>query len=78
MGAGVLEYCQAEGLAFLPWSPLGGSKNAGGAGLLRNAAEYPNLNRIAAAKGCGPVSIVLDCGITQCRIDRTDAPGRSY
>ena len=39
-------------LSFLPWSPLGGAANAGGKGLLTDAAKFPNLNRIAAAKQC--------------------------
>ncbi len=28
----VLEYCQAEGIAFIPWAPLGSSRLARGAG----------------------------------------------
>jgi hypothetical protein len=43
---------QDNGLSFLPWSPLGGAANAGGKGLLTDAAKFPNLNRIAAAKQC--------------------------
>ena len=56
---GVLEYCQAEGLAFLPWSPLGGRSNSGDKGLLREVEHFPNLNRIAAAKGIGPERLAL-------------------
>ena len=56
---GVLEFCQAEGLAFLPWSPLGGSKNAGDKGVLRDVKAFPHLNRIAAEKGCSPEGLCL-------------------
>ena len=56
---GVLEYCQSEGLAFLPWSPLGGSKNAGGAGLLRDPVAFPALNEVAKAKGRTPEATLL-------------------
>ena len=42
---GVLEHCQKEGLAFMPWSPLGGAdKSAGDKGMLRDPAVFPNLN----------------------------------
>ena len=57
---GVLEYCQQEGLAFLPWSPLGGAdKSAGDKGCLRDAEAFPNLNSIATAKGVSAESLLL-------------------
>lgn len=56
---GVLQYCQDNELSFLPWSPLGGAANAGGKGLLTDAAKFPNLNRIAAAKQCSPAKLML-------------------
>lgn len=56
---GVLEFCQKEGLAFLPWSPLGGSTNSGDKGKLRDVDAFPQLNRIAAEKGCSPEALVL-------------------
>ncbi len=49
-----LEYCAAEGLAFLPWSPLGG---IGGAGKLgERSAEF---GRIAEARGVSPQQVTL-------------------
>lgn len=50
---GVLEYCEAEGLTFLPWSPLGGS---------RRVSELKNVNAIAdlsQQKGVSVYTLVL-------------------
>ncbi len=44
----VVEYCQRNGLAFIPWYPLGAGKVAGGV-----------LNRIAEGHGVGPTQIAL-------------------
>ena len=56
---GVLEFCQKEGLAFLPWSPLGGKDNSGDKGKLRDVDAFPQLNRIATEKGCSPEALTL-------------------
>ncbi len=45
----VLEACERDGIAFLPWFPLGGS------GSLKHAA----LKRIAAAHGVKPLQVAL-------------------
>ncbi|MGV0025680.1 aldo/keto reductase [Phormidesmis priestleyi] len=50
---GVLEYCEAEGLTFLPWSPLGGS---------RRVSELKNVKAIADLahqKGVSVYALVL-------------------
>ena len=44
----VVNYCQRNGIAFIPWFPLGAGKIAGGV-----------LNRIAQAHGAGPTQIAL-------------------
>jgi len=56
---GTLEFCQDNGLAFLPYSALGGLKNAGGANLLQDSTDYPNVHRIATEKGCSHEALVL-------------------
>ncbi len=42
---GVLEYCEREGLTFLPWSPLGGSHRA------KRLDDYRDLAALAREKG---------------------------
>ena len=44
----VVSYCQRNGIAFIPWFPLGAGKVAGGV-----------LDRIAQAHGAGPTQIAL-------------------
>ncbi len=41
----VLDYCEAEGIAFIPWAPLGSSR------LARGSAAGRTLSRIAAQRG---------------------------
>ena len=50
---GVLEYCENEGLTFLPWSPLGGSR--------RHASlqDFPVIAQLAKEKGVSAYCIVL-------------------
>ncbi len=50
---GVLEYCENEGLTFLPWSPLGGSR--------RHASlqDFPVIAKLAKEKGVSVYCIVL-------------------
>jgi aryl-alcohol dehydrogenase-like predicted oxidoreductase len=43
---GELNYCRDNGIAFLPWSPLGGIGNAGGI-----ERRYPGFVKVAAARG---------------------------
>ncbi len=50
---GVLEYCEKEGLCFLPWSPLGGSHRA------KSLAEYGELTSLARERGISPQQLVL-------------------
>ncbi|MBV9385947.1 MAG: aldo/keto reductase [Chroococcidiopsidaceae cyanobacterium CP_BM_ER_R8_30] len=50
---GVLEYCEQEGLTFLPWSPLGGSRRAS------SLTEIPVLAELAAEKSVSVYSVVL-------------------
>jgi aryl-alcohol dehydrogenase-like predicted oxidoreductase len=49
-----LEHCAKLGIAFLPWSPLGGIRNAGGLGDRHGA-----FATIAAAHGVSPQQIAL-------------------
>lgn len=56
---GVLDYCKENGLAFLPYSALGGRSSAGDECPLRDAHALPNLNRLAKEKGCSPEALVL-------------------
>ena len=62
----ILEYCQANNLAYLPYGVLGGSKRRGKYGdeavqavSVRTAGGFPALNRLAADKGVSPESMVL-------------------
>ncbi len=50
---GVLEYCETEGLTFLPWSPLGGSRRVG------NLQDIPVIAKLAKEKGVSVYQIVL-------------------
>lgn len=50
---GVLEYCENEGLTFLPWSPFGGSRRHQG------LADFPTIAKLAKEKGVSVYSIVL-------------------
>ncbi|PSB28467.1 aldo/keto reductase [Stenomitos frigidus] len=50
---GVLEYCDREGLTFLPWSPLGGSRRFG------QIKEIEAIVQLAKAKNVSVYSIVL-------------------
>jgi hypothetical protein len=34
-------------------------RNSGGAGLLRDTDQFPNLNTVASLKGCSPERLVL-------------------
>jgi aryl-alcohol dehydrogenase-like predicted oxidoreductase len=49
----VLEYCDREGLTFLPWSPLGGSRR------FSQIKEIEAIVQLAQAKGVSVYSIVL-------------------
>ena len=51
---GELEHCAQLGIAFLPWSPLGGIKGAGGLG-----EEHTAFQRIADARGVSPQQVAL-------------------
>ncbi len=50
---GVLEYCDREGLTFLPWSPLGGSRR------FSQIKEIEAIVQLAQAKGVSVYSLVL-------------------
>ena len=50
---GVLEYCDREGLTFLPWSPLGGSRR------FSQIKEIEAIVQLAQANGVSVYSIVL-------------------
>ncbi len=49
-----LELCDELGVAFLPWSPLGGSGTAGSLG-----GEHPAFAEIAEARGVSPQQVCL-------------------
>ncbi len=50
---GVLAYCEQEGLTFLPWSPLGGSRR------VQQLPEIAPIAQLAAVKGVSVYCIVL-------------------
>ena len=50
---GVLSYCEREGLTFLPWSPLGGSRR------VKSLGEIQALAKLAKEKGVSPQRLVL-------------------
>jgi aryl-alcohol dehydrogenase-like predicted oxidoreductase len=50
---GELDFCTERGIAFLPWSPLGGIGKAGG------AEEHGPVSRAAEAHGVSPQQVVL-------------------
>jgi aryl-alcohol dehydrogenase-like predicted oxidoreductase len=51
---GELEHCAALGIAFLPWSPLGGIKKASGLG-----DDHGAFAEVAAAHGVSPHQVAL-------------------
>lgn len=50
---GVLDYCEEHDIAFLPWSPLGGSRRA------KSFDEMEELTAIADEKGISPQRLIL-------------------
>ncbi|MBF2067713.1 MAG: aldo/keto reductase [Calothrix sp. C42_A2020_038] len=50
---GVLEYCQKEGLAFIPWSPFGGRRRHS------DLQDISIINKLAQQKGVSVYGIVL-------------------
>ncbi|MGH1396723.1 MAG: aldo/keto reductase [Trichormus sp.] len=50
---GVLEYCEQQGLTFLPWSPFGGRRRH------ENLEDIPAIAQLAQAKGVSVYCIVL-------------------
>jgi aryl-alcohol dehydrogenase-like predicted oxidoreductase len=49
-----LEFCEQLGIAFLPWSPLGGISNAGDLGV-----KHPAFHQIASEFGVSPQRVTL-------------------
>ncbi len=50
---GVLDYCEAHDLAFLPWGPLGGRRRA------KDLDAFEGLVALAGEKGISPQRLVL-------------------
>lgn len=50
---GVLQYCEQEGLTFLPWSPFGGRRRH------QSLEDIPAIAKLAQAKGVSVYCIVL-------------------
>lgn len=50
---GVLQYCEDEGLTFLPYAPLGGSSRA------KRFGEYDDLMQVAGEKDVSPQRLAL-------------------
>ena len=50
---GVLEYCEAEGITFLPWSPLGGSNR------VKQLQQFKGISELAAEKDLSIYSLIL-------------------
>jgi aryl-alcohol dehydrogenase-like predicted oxidoreductase len=51
---GELEYCADRGIAFLPWSPLGGIRRAGDMG-----ARHSSFQKVADARDVSPQQVAL-------------------
>jgi len=58
-----LQLCDELGIAFLPWSPLGGISNAGGLG-----STYRAFQEIADERGVSPQQICLSWELAQAPI----------
>ena len=54
-GAEVLEICKENGIAFLPWSPMGGIGNPGAVG----TGKYSAFDELAKAKGVSAYAITI-------------------
>jgi aryl-alcohol dehydrogenase-like predicted oxidoreductase len=54
-GAEVLEICKENGIAFLPWSPMGGIGNPGAVG----TGKYNAFDELAKAKGVSAYAITI-------------------
>ena len=52
---GELRHCGEHGIAFVPWSPLGGT----GGGAAAVGERFPQIARIAKAHGVSPQQVVL-------------------
>jgi aryl-alcohol dehydrogenase-like predicted oxidoreductase len=52
--AEIVPHCAANGIAYLPWSPLGGISSAGGLG-----AAHPAFAEVAAERGASPYRVCL-------------------
>ncbi|MGG6285306.1 aldo/keto reductase [Leptolyngbya sp. AN03gr2] len=50
---GVLEYCESEGITFLPWSPLGGFSR------VSQLKQFTGIADLAAEKGLSIYSLIL-------------------
>jgi aryl-alcohol dehydrogenase-like predicted oxidoreductase len=59
----ILPHCAAHGIAYLPWSPLGGIRRAGGLG-----DAYPAFAEIAAERGVSPQQVSLAWLLAQARV----------
>jgi aryl-alcohol dehydrogenase-like predicted oxidoreductase len=55
-----IDVCDELGLAFLPWSPLGGLSNA-----KQLAEEHPAFAEVAAARGVSPQQVALAWELAQ-------------
>lgn len=55
LGLDVVEYCQAQGIAFLPWSPLGGVGRSSGVA----DGKFGVFQELSDEKGCSPYSLVI-------------------
>jgi aryl-alcohol dehydrogenase-like predicted oxidoreductase len=51
---GELEHCESIGVAFIPWSPLGGIRNTE-----RIAKDFPAFAEVAAEVGASPQQVTL-------------------
>jgi len=53
LGSGVLAHCAARGIAYLAYSPFGGSRGK------NRVAEDPTLRRIGERRGVSPFQVAL-------------------
>ena len=55
LGSDVLEYCQSQGIAFLPWSPLGGVGRSSGIA----DGKFGLFSELSQEKNCSPYSLAI-------------------
>ncbi|MEI8066022.1 MAG: aldo/keto reductase [Actinomycetes bacterium] len=61
LGSDVIEYCQSQGIAYLPWSPLGGVGRSSGIA----DGKFGLFNELSQEKDCSPYSLAIAWQLSQ-------------